>query len=158
MQQSSFSGASRCCSRCLCVAGSSNEPFGINFCPYAMPAYTPGTVSLRLSKYVATATGTATAAKEESKQEARQRQQISDITWALNTIRMRIKLGGHKKTLHTEFLSNALILQYYGIVITSLVRSHICLTFARHRPFTSSSSSKWGSNVRYVSMAEPFRG
>lgn len=66
MQQSSFSGASRCCSRCLCVAASSNEPFGINFCPYAMPAYTPGTVSLRLSKYVATATGTATAAKEES--------------------------------------------------------------------------------------------
>lgn len=96
MQQSSFSGASRCCSRCLCVAASSNEPFGINFCPYAMPAYTPGTVSLRLSKYVATAAGTATAAKEESKQEARQRQQISDITWALNTIRMRIKLGGHR--------------------------------------------------------------
>lgn len=63
-----------------------------------MPAYTPETVSLRLSKYVATATGTAT--KEESKQEARQRQQISDITWALNTIRMRIKLGGHKNTAH----------------------------------------------------------
>lgn len=53
MQQSSFSGARLAAalvafvlllSRC-CVAASSNEPFGINFCPYAMPAYTPGTVS-----------------------------------------------------------------------------------------------------------------